>query len=86
MGKMYALAGITEFISMNLKCDPDKAVELRERYHSVQPGFHMNKTHWNTVEVNGDANDEKIYQWIDHSYELVAKSLTKKLKEELAYL
>ena len=86
MGKMFALAGITDFNSINLKCDPDEAIELRERYYSVQPGFHMNKTHWNTVEVSGDATDEKIYLWIDHSYELISKSLTKKLKEELANL
>lgn len=86
MGKMYALSGLNTFVSVNLKCDPELAIDLRERYHAVQPGFHMNKTHWNTILYNEDAADQKIFEWIDHSYELVAKSLTKKLKEELANL
>lgn len=86
MGKMFALSGIEEFKSINLKCDPEVAVDLREEYYAVEPGFHMNKTHWNTVEVNEDATDEKIYLWIDHSYELIVTSLTKKLKEELTNL
>lgn len=86
MGKMFALSGIEDFASINLKCDPERAIELREQYHSINPGWHMNKKHWNTVEVNGDANDQKIYELIDHSYDLVKQSLTKKLKEELGNL
>lgn len=86
MGKMFALADVEEFTGINLKCDPDKAIELREKYHAVQPGYHMNKQHWNTVEVNGDASDELIYQWIDDSYDLIVQSLPKKLKVELANL
>jgi predicted DNA-binding protein (MmcQ/YjbR family) len=86
MGKMFALADAEDFQSINLKCDPELAVELREQYDAVRPGYHMNKTHWNTVTVNGDASDKKIYEWIDHSYDLVVKSLTKKQKEELKNL
>jgi predicted DNA-binding protein (MmcQ/YjbR family) len=83
MGKVFVLSGVEDFNGMNLKCDPELAVELREQYDAVNPGYHMNKTHWNTVNVNKDAPDKKIYEWIDHSYALVVKSLTKKQKEEL---
>jgi len=83
MGKMFALADVDEFISINLKCLPDLAIELREQYHSVNPGYHMNKVHWNTVDVNGDLPDQKLYELIDLSYNLVVKGLTKKQKEEL---
>jgi len=83
MGKMFALADVEDFVSINLKCDPELSVELREEYDAVNPGYHMNKNHWNTVEVNSDAPDKKIYEWIDMSYNLVVKSLTKKQKEEL---
>ena len=86
MGKMFALAGITNFQSINLKCDPEKAVVLRENYDYVRPGFHMNKKHWNTVDMDWRVENELITFWIDHSYDLVAASLTKKLKEELASL
>ena len=84
MGKMFALADIDEFVSMNLKCDPEIAVELRERYEdTVLPGYHMSKKHWNTVMVDGALNDEELKHWIDHSYDLVVSGLPKKLKEEL---
>lgn len=83
MGKMFALADAETFDSINLKCEPELAVELREQYDAVKPGYHMNKNHWNTVTVNGDAPDKKIYQWIDLSYNLVVKSLTKKQREAL---
>ena len=78
MGKMFALADVEGFGGINLKCDPELAIELRELYEAVQPGYHMNKKHWNTVVVNSDAPDKKIYEWIDHSYDLVVKTLTKK--------
>ena len=81
---MFALADVEKFTSINLKCDPDYAIELRERYHAVQPGYHMSKVHWNTVLSDGDATDAEIYKWIDDSYNLVAKSLTKKIQAELA--
>ena len=83
MGKMFALADAEDFDGINLKCDPELAIELREQYDAVNAGWHMNKTHWNTVIVNGDAPDKKIYEWIDLSYDLVVKSLTKKQREEL---
>ena len=86
MGKMFALTDVEGFVSVNLKCDPEIALDLREQYHSVQPGYHMSKKHWNTVTVNGDATDEKIYGWIDDSYNLVVKSLTKKLRAEMEAL
>lgn len=86
MGKMYALAGIEQFKSTNLKCDPEYAIELRADYNDINPGFHMNKKHWNTVTVNGDVMDQKVFELIEHSYDIVVKGLTKKLKVELAEL
>ncbi|MBK9190675.1 MAG: MmcQ/YjbR family DNA-binding protein [Crocinitomicaceae bacterium] len=86
MGKMFALADAENFQSINLKCDPELAIELREKYNAVKPGYHMNKTHWNTVHVNSDASDREIFKWINHSYDLVAKSLTKKQREDLEKL
>jgi predicted DNA-binding protein (MmcQ/YjbR family) len=71
-GKMFALTSIKTFESINLKCDPEKAVELREQYDSVQPGYHMNKKHWNTVVIDGSVSDRMLKEWIDHSYDLVA--------------
>ncbi len=84
MGKIYALTGVESFQSINLKCDPEKAIELREQYVGVMPGYHMNKKHWNTVMADGSVSDEYLLEWTDHSYELVVKGLTKALKEELA--
>lgn len=84
MGKMYALIDINESNTINLKCDPEMAVELRERYEEIQPGWHMNKTHWNTVNLRGNLKDAMIREMIVNSYDLVVKSLTKKLRDELA--
>lgn len=83
MGKMFCLTSLSNPKSINIKCDPELAVELRERYDSVKPGFHMNKTHWNTVEFDYQIPDKEIFYWIDLSYNLVVKSLPKKLKKEL---
>jgi len=83
MNKMFALTGVESFNSVNLKCHPELAIELREEYHSIKPGYHMSKKHWNTIEINGDVTDKKIYELIDLSYDLVVKGLTEKLKEEL---
>jgi predicted DNA-binding protein (MmcQ/YjbR family) len=83
MNKLFLLTNVDSFESVNLKCDPDLAIELRERYHAVKPGYHMSKVHWNTVTIGGDASDELIYSWIDDSYNLVVKSLTKKVQAEL---
>lgn len=83
MGKMFALTSLDSFESINLKCDPEIAVELRERYDGVSPGYHMNKKHWNTVDVHAGISDKLIYQWIRDSYDLVVDSLPKKTKELL---
>lgn len=82
-GKMFALTGLDGDLSINLKCDPELAIELRERYPSVQPGYHMNKTHWNTVFIDGSVSDMLVCEWIDHSYEIVVGKLPKKMREAL---
>jgi len=86
MNKMFALTDVDEFISINLKCDPDYAIELREQYEGIHAGYHMSKKHWNTCTNSSDVSDELMKQLIDDSYELVVSKLTKKLKEELANL
>jgi predicted DNA-binding protein (MmcQ/YjbR family) len=87
MGKIFALTGVEKLpLSVNLKCDPDRAVELRDRWPEVQPGYHMNKTHWNTVELDGSIPDRDVREMIDHSYELVAASLKKREREALSRL
>lgn len=84
MGKMFALAGLDNFpATANLKCDPERAILLREEYESdVKPGYHMNKTHWNTVSLEGELTEQMIKDLIDHSYDLIINSLPKKLKQE----
>lgn len=86
MGKMFAICDISSFERINVKCDPDLAIELREQYDSVQPGWHMNKHHWNTVYLDGGVEDRLVHEWIDHSYDLIVKGLTKKLRAELENL
>ena len=83
MGKMYALTDIQQFESVNLKCDPEKAILLRDTYDAVIPGYHMNKKHWNTILMDGSIATDLFKKWIDDSYQLVVAGLTKKLKEEL---
>lgn len=86
-GKIFALSSLNQWEkgqpSVNLKCDPERAQELRAEYDDIQPGFHMNKIHWNTVAVNRDIQDAFFKELIDHSYELVFKSLTKKMQSEI---
>jgi predicted DNA-binding protein (MmcQ/YjbR family) len=83
-GKIFALTDIeSKPLSFNLKCDPDKAVSLREQYDSVKPGYHMNKKHWNTIVADGSANRALLYEWIDHSYNLVVASLPKSQRQGL---
>ena len=72
-GKIFALVNLEGDFTINLKCDPALALELRERYSSVTPGYHMNKKHWNTVFIDGSVPDKEIFSWIDHSYDLVFK-------------
>jgi predicted DNA-binding protein (MmcQ/YjbR family) len=69
--------------TLNLKCDPERAVQLRDQYSAVRPGYHMNKTHWNTIAVDGSVRAQEIQEWIDHSYELVKKGLPKAVREQL---
>lgn len=82
-GKMFALCDVELFESANLKCNPEKAVQLREEYNGIKPGYHMNKVHWNTVQMNLDVPDKLILELIDHSYNLVFASLPKRLQAEL---
>lgn len=83
MGKMFALTGIEDFASINVKCDPETAIDLREQYNAVNPGYHMNKKHWNTITNHSDMPDKEMREWIQHSYDLVVAKLPKKTKEEL---
>ncbi|MGS2763865.1 MmcQ/YjbR family DNA-binding protein [Sinomicrobium sp. M5D2P9] len=91
MGKMFALTSLDKWEagdhSVNLKCDPERTEELRAEYDSIQPGYHMNKRHWNTVDVDsGELSEELIGELIDASYNLVVKGLTKKQRENLGSL
>ena len=80
-GKMFALAALDKLpTTVNLKCDPDLALDLRDRYEQVRPGYHMNKKHWNTVEISSVIPDIELGKMIDHSYDLVVKSLSKKAR------
>jgi len=84
MGKIFAITGLdSERFSVNLKCEPDFALELRERHPEVQPGWHMNKKHWNTVDFEGALDERMLRQLIDHSYKQVVKTLKKSEKEIL---
>jgi len=82
-GKMFCLADINQFDSVNIKCDPEKAIELREKYQAVLPGYHMNKKHWNTVLVNQDVKDNQIKEWVKDSYNLVILTLPKSKRPDL---
>jgi predicted DNA-binding protein (MmcQ/YjbR family) len=86
-GKMFCLTSLNEWEkgtpSLNLKCDPDRAQELRAEYEAIIPGWHMSKIHWNTVAFNGDVSDKMMLELINDSYELVFKSLTKKIQSEI---
>ncbi len=86
LNKAFALASISEPDSVNLKCDPEYAIELREQFDAVQPGYHMNKKHWNTVELRGGLDDIFIIKLIDHSYDMVVKGMSKKEREEFKML
>ena len=77
-GKMFALTSLSDTFNINLKCDPERAIALREEYPCVLPGYHMNKKHWNTVLIDGSVNDPLLRSWIDHSYDLVVASLPAK--------
>ncbi len=83
LGKMFTLTDVDKFESINLKCDPIRAIELREEYEEVQPGYHMNKKHWNTVSVVGSLEYDLILELVQHSYDLVVEKLPSKEKAKL---
>lgn len=88
-GKIFALMPLdvqNEPPSINLKCNPALAEVLRNTYDAVQPGYHMNKTHWNTVTIDGSIPDQDIYDMIDHSYSIIVKSLKKTQREAIEKL
>ena len=85
-GKMFALFDVDNFEGVNLKCDPERAVELREQYFGIKPGYHMNKVHWNTVVPDSDVEAKLFWELLKHSYDLVAKSLPKKVKIDLGFI
>jgi len=77
-GKIFLLASLETIpLQINLKCDPEKAIELREAYDSVQPGYHMNKKHWNTIIIDGTVPSHRLFEWIEDSYKLVVSGLKK---------
>ena len=87
-GKMFALSSLSDWEkgmpSLNLKCNPERAEELRAEYEAINPGYHMSKIHWNTVNFNSDVSDKMMRELINDSYELVFKSLTKKIQTEIS--
>ncbi len=88
MGKMFALTGLerVDDFRVNLKCNPDRAIELREEYDDIIPGWHMSKKHWNTVYFENGLDDRLLMELIDHSYDLVVQKLKKADREFLANL
>ena len=86
-GKMFALSSLDQWEkgkpSVNLKCNPEYAQELRAQYDDIIPAFHMSKVHWNTVAINNDVSDSFVIKLIDHSYDLVFKKLAKKSQNEI---
>jgi predicted DNA-binding protein (MmcQ/YjbR family) len=83
MDKMFVLTNLEGDWNLALKCDPQRAIELREQYPAIQPGYHMSKVHWNTVIMDGSLSQKLILELIDHSYQLVVDKLPLKLKQEL---
>lgn len=86
MDKMFALTNMDCFESINLKCDPEKAIQLREEHPAIIPGWHMNKKHWNTIHLDGSLDDDFLKELTLHSYNCVVKSLPKKVQQEIASL
>ncbi len=82
-GKIFILISLEGDFWINLKCDPDRAIELRESNPSITPGYHMSKKHWNTIVLDGSMTKKLLFEMIDHSYELVFKSLSTKIKSDL---
>jgi predicted DNA-binding protein (MmcQ/YjbR family) len=83
-GKIFTLFDVNDFTSVNLKCDPERAIELREQNDGILPGYHMSKKHWNTIRMDGSVDDQLISELVHHSYDLVFKSLTAVKRKELS--
>ena len=84
LNKIFLLVSLSSNpLQFNAKCDPDKAIELRDQYDAVQPGYHMNKKHWNTIIMNGSLSNAQLKEMIDDSYNLIVQSLPKKERENL---
>ena len=81
--KLFLLTSLSQGDRFNVKCDPERAIELREQHTEIQPGYHINKKHWNTVYTNGDLSRRQICDMIDHSYDLVLKSLPKNIRGQV---
>ncbi|PLX08897.1 MAG: hypothetical protein C0596_03500 [Marinilabiliales bacterium] len=81
--KMFALSALEKGNNIVLKCDPERAIQLREEYTEIEAAWHMNKTHWNQIDLNGSVPNNLIIELIDHSYELIVSKLTQKIKTEL---
>lgn len=81
--KLFLLTGISLWNQFNVKCDPELAVELRERHPEITPGYHMNKKLWNTVQIDGNLSDKQLFEMIDHSYQQVFKGLPKKVQADI---
>ncbi|MDO6738366.1 MmcQ/YjbR family DNA-binding protein [Wenyingzhuangia sp. 2_MG-2023] len=85
--KMFALTGLDKLPhAVNLKCDPEQALVLRENYNAVAPGYHMSKKHWNTILLEDDMSSHDLKKWVDHSYDLVVASFSKKKQKELGFV
>jgi predicted DNA-binding protein (MmcQ/YjbR family) len=85
-GKVFLLTDIqSNPLQFNVKCDPEIAIQLRENYSCITPGFHMNKKHWNTIICDGSLPKTELIKWIDHSYDLVYSGLSKKAKQQNNY-
>ena len=82
-GKLFLLTSLSQGDRFNVKCDPERAIDLREQHTDIQPGYHINKKHWNTVYTNGTLSRRQICDMIDHSYDLVLKSLPKNIREQI---
>lgn len=82
-GKIFVLINVDDYDSFNAKCDPERAIQLREQHPGIQPGYHMNKRHWNTISLDGSIPDTLIRELIDHSYQQVCAKLPKSIRETL---
>jgi predicted DNA-binding protein (MmcQ/YjbR family) len=80
---MFCATDIIDFKLVNVKCEPEQAVLLREEYAEVMPGYHMSKKHWNSIQTNGKISDNQFKEWIKDSYDLVVSGLPKKVQKEL---